>query len=123
MMRQMVGQRKGVPTLPTQDDGPDVGKNDGTGGEQTPEDSDVIECPNCKCQFNEETQDVVKPGLPLADPSGGQQPGGADLDVGDSAGPTPGPKGSAYDGTIGTQAATAALSGLFGGHGGGGARL
>lgn len=114
-MRQMAAMRKGgSPTLPTQENGPDENQPDGS--------DEPVTCPNCKCEFDEETMKVTKPGLPLADPSGGgEQPEGAELDM--TGGPVSGPKGSAYDGTIGQQAQTAALSALFGGSHGAGARL
>ena len=116
-MRQMAGERKG-PALETQDeDGP--GATD-DGNDATP---DPVECPNCTTQFHAPTMKITKMGLPVQDD--GQQPGGKDVAdlLGGSAEPSVGPKGSAYDGTIGTQAATSALAGLFGGHGGPGARL
>lgn len=117
-MRQMAAQRKGGPALETQDeDGP--GATD-DGNDATP---DTVECPNCKTQFDEQTMKITKMGLPVVQDDAA--PGGKDLSdlLGGSAEPQVGPKGSAYDGTIGTQAATSALAGLFGGHGGAGARL
>lgn len=63
-MRQMVGTRKGggLPTVPTNAAGSDATAN---ATDSAPDDSDVVECPNCQCQFNETTQDVVKAGLPV----------------------------------------------------------
>jgi hypothetical protein len=76
------------------------------------DDSDVVKCPNCACEFNENTLDVVKPGKPV---QGGHDYEGADLDTSDSQHPVPGRLGTAHDAAMGDQVMGNLLANLKGG--------
>lgn len=115
MARQMVGQRKGSPSLVTDnEDAPDA--TDSREGSDAPngEDGDIVKCPNCACEFNEETQDVVKPGKPVE--------GGSDYDQGPDLEqpqhPVPGRMGAAHDAAVGDSVMASLLSNLKGTMGG-----
>lgn len=85
--RSGVFTRKGAP--PTEPaDSPDAGASGSP---------DIVECPNCKCQFNPDTDEIVNGG-------GGDQPSGPDV-------PMPTPAGNAQA-PIGEDAITRALAGI-----------
>lgn len=111
--RQMVGTRKGPPTPGNDERVADAGPSDG----ESADDSDVVECPNCACQFDERTGDVVKDGAKVE--GGPVKPGyeGADLDASGSAEPVPGKLGTAHDASMGDAVMAALLSGAHGGPG------
>lgn len=123
----MVGQRKPALTIaihagPKSDDPdmPNVGDAsgdtpDGSGDGSGPDD-ETAKCPNCGCEFNDETQDVLKPGAKVVGgPKDGEEYQGKDLNSLDSAEPTPGKFGAAHDAAGGTEAMAALLNGLRGG--------
>lgn len=106
--RQMVGQRKGPPTTVADDASRPPDSADSRDGENP----DVVTCPNCDCEFDEHTLDVVTPGKPLAEPVEGEGYQGADLDTSGSEHPTPGKMGTAADAARGEQAIGNLLSNL-----------
>lgn len=110
MNRQMVGQRKGPPSTVADDDPNPPTAQDSR--EEGADDSDVVKCPNCECEFDETTQDVVKPGKPLADGSDYQ---GSDLDTSGSEQPVPGKAGTAADAARGDSVMGDLLANLRGG--------
>lgn len=123
MARTMVGQRKPALTIAIHSGAPggsaDAG-NDDTGpdsGDPTDgPDDETARCPNCGCEFNDETQDVLKPGAKVVGgPKDGEEYQGKDLSSLDSAEPTPGKFGAAHDAAGGTEAMAALLNGLRGG--------
>jgi hypothetical protein len=125
MGRQMVVQRKGAPNPGVSDEriADRVGEADsdpsgqGAGQDGTSDNPDVAECPNCGCQFDETSGDVVKEGAKVVGHPDAQGPvaQGIDLDTSDSAPPVPGKYGSAHDGSQGTEAMAALLGRLGGG--------
>lgn len=119
MARQMVGQRKpalvvaihageGDGKPPDASDSRD-GSDDATNGE-TPD-----ECPNCGCQFDPQTGDVVKQGAKVVGEKPGQGYQGKELDTLDSAEPTPGKMGTAADAARGDSVMGDLLANLRGG--------
>lgn len=82
---------------------PDELDAEGAGSEDTPDAEDTVTCPNCKCEFNEATMKVEKPGLPVVDATDS-------LDESDSEWPTASNRGTAGDAAKGEQALTNALS-------------
>lgn len=94
---------------PPDDDAPDP--KDDRGEDEQP---DVAKCPNCGCEFDDDSGDVIKAGAkveggPQSDDYGAGSPkqaGGVDLDL-----PTPEPDAQAPIGTNAiTQAVAAALA-------------
>lgn len=100
MARQIVAQRKGTP-VNASDDAP-----------ETDPTADVVECPNCRCQFDETSGDIVKEGAKVE----GVPNENAGPDLTGSPEPTPGKFGTAADGARGSAEMTAMLGKLFEGH-------
>ncbi len=122
MARQMVGQRKPALTIAIHSGAPggNSSGNDDSGsdsGDSTDgPDDETAKCPNCGCEFNDETQDVLKPGAKVVGgPKDGDQYQGKELDTLDSAEPTPGKFGTARDASVGTEAMASLLNGFRGG--------
>lgn len=81
MGRIMVIARKGAPPS-QQDDSQDTGQDGDDSTDSAPDGSqDVATCPNCGCQFDDESGDVVKPGAKVE--------GGGDYGKGDATGKGP----------------------------------
>jgi len=117
MARQMVGQRKpglvvaiqaGKPDDGGADDAPDKGDDSGS--------ADIDTCPNCGCEFDDDSGKIMKPGAKVVGgPKDGEAYQGRELDAMDSAPPVPGKFGSARDGAVGTEAMAHLLGSLKGG--------
>lgn len=107
----MVGQRKGAPSIvvAVEEGRPHTAKDSREPGAAA---NDSVTCPNCDCEFDERTGDVVHPGKPLADGSDGYEGQGADLEV--SEHPVPGKMGAAADAARGEQAIGNLLANLRG---------
>ena len=121
MARQMVGQRKpglvvaiqaGPDSKGDNNDAPDSGPMDDKGDDG----KDIDTCPNCGCEFDDDTGKVMKPGAKvIGGPKDGEEYGGKPFDAMDSAPPVPGKFGSARDGAVGTEAMAHLLGSLKGG--------
>lgn len=79
-------------------------------GKGMPSDGDTATCPNCGCEFDDETGDVVKPGAPVAGKNEG-----ADLDAYMSAPMPVGPShyGTAYDAANGSKGLAASVASVL----------
>jgi len=109
----MVGQRKGAAPKPGVVVAIQAGKPGGPSGDSDDALADIDTCPNCGCEFDDDSGKIVKPGAKVV--GGPKDYEGADLDVGDSAEPTPGKLGTAHDAALGDQVMGNLLANLKGG--------
>lgn len=116
MGRQIVMQRKGGVPHPGADERiSDRNSNTPSTPAEATDDSaqdgqDVAECPNCGCQFDDETGDVVKPGAKVVASKGSDAPEGVDLPLPDQ--PVAGRMGAGHDAAFGDAVLANALANL-----------
>lgn len=115
MAKAMMFTRKAAPSTGGDNNDKKPVDGDETGGpenEQT-DDKDTVKCPNCECEFNDETMEVVKPGKPVEGGYDEAKNQGADLEIPDEPdGMTH--FGAAHDAAGGEAAITQALASALG---------